>query len=136
MCVHGLTVPRAVLKAACAEHLRSHFVLHQSAHEQLCAPADSQETSRQVHAIHFYMSRLASGCTRVCLPPHSRCPSNLSICFRHMSQVIRENQVIVVVGETGSGKTTQMTQYLYEEGYARQVCVVCVSRSCSMSRGV
>ena len=31
-------------------------------------------------------------------------------------QVIRENQVVVVVGETGSGKTTQMTQYLYEDG--------------------
>lgn len=28
--------------------------------------------------------------------------------------VIRENQVIVVVGQTGSGKTTQLTQYLYE----------------------
>lgn len=26
------------------------------------------------------------------------------------TQVIRENQVVVVVGETGSGKTTQMTQ--------------------------
>ena len=26
------------------------------------------------------------------------------------SQVIRENQIVVVVGETGSGKTTQMTQ--------------------------
>lgn len=25
-------------------------------------------------------------------------------------QVVRENQVIVVVGETGSGKTTQLTQ--------------------------
>lgn len=25
-------------------------------------------------------------------------------------QVIRENQVVVVVGETGSGKTTQLTQ--------------------------
>jgi HrpA-like RNA helicase len=25
-------------------------------------------------------------------------------------QIIRENQVVVVVGETGSGKTTQMTQ--------------------------
>lgn len=34
-----------------------------------------------------------------------------------MLQVIRENQVVVVVGETGSGKTTQMTQYLHEEGY-------------------
>ena len=31
--------------------------------------------------------------------------------------IIRENSVIVVVGETGSGKTTQLTQYLMEEGY-------------------
>lgn len=36
-----------------------------------------------------------------------------------MLQVIRENQVVIVVGETGSGKTTQMTQYLYEEGFTR-----------------
>ena len=34
------------------------------------------------------------------------------------SQVIAENQVIVIVGETGSGKTTQLTQYMMEEGYA------------------
>ncbi|GKY95488.1 hypothetical protein MPSEU_000510400 [Mayamaea pseudoterrestris] len=32
-------------------------------------------------------------------------------------QVIRENNVVVIVGETGSGKTTQLTQYLMEEGY-------------------
>lgn len=31
-------------------------------------------------------------------------------------EAIRENQVLVVIGETGSGKTTQMTQYLIEEG--------------------
>ncbi|KAJ9063071.1 DEAH-box ATP-dependent RNA helicase prp22 [Entomophthora muscae] len=30
---------------------------------------------------------------------------------------VRENQILVVVGDTGSGKTTQMTQYLLEEGY-------------------
>ena len=30
--------------------------------------------------------------------------------------VIRDNQVLVVVGETGSGKTTQMTQFLHEDG--------------------
>jgi ATP-dependent RNA helicase DHX8/PRP22 len=29
----------------------------------------------------------------------------------------RENQVLVIIGETGSGKTTQMTQYLAEAGY-------------------
>lgn len=32
---------------------------------------------------------------------------------------IRNNQVIVVIGETGSGKTTQITQYLYEEGFCK-----------------
>ncbi|KAF8151992.1 putative PRP16-RNA-dependent ATPase [Mycena galopus ATCC 62051] len=33
-----------------------------------------------------------------------------------LMKVIRENQVIVVVGETGSGKTTQLAQFLYEDG--------------------
>ncbi|KAL8162870.1 hypothetical protein V2J09_014359 [Rumex salicifolius] len=40
-------------------------------------------------------------------------------------QVIRENQVVVVVGETGSGKTTQLTQYLYEDGYTSYGIVGC-----------
>ncbi|GBG65277.1 hypothetical protein CBR_g50319 [Chara braunii] len=40
-------------------------------------------------------------------------------------QVIRENQVIVVVGETGSGKTTQMTQYLHEDGYTTYGMIGC-----------
>ncbi|KAJ3205103.1 DEAH-box RNA helicase prp16 [Entophlyctis luteolus] len=34
-------------------------------------------------------------------------------------QVIRDNQIVIVVGETGSGKTTQLAQYLHEEGYSR-----------------
>ena len=33
--------------------------------------------------------------------------------------VIKENPIIIVVGETGSGKTTQLTQYLYEAGYSK-----------------
>lgn len=31
-------------------------------------------------------------------------------------KTIKENQFVVIVGETGSGKTTQIVQYLYEEG--------------------
>lgn len=38
---------------------------------------------------------------------------------------IRENQVLVVVGDTGSGKTTQMTQYLAEEGFADRGKIGC-----------
>uniref|UniRef100_A0A0C9RLQ8 RNA helicase n=1 Tax=Wollemia nobilis TaxID=56998 RepID=A0A0C9RLQ8_9CONI len=40
-------------------------------------------------------------------------------------QVVRENQVIVVVGETGSGKTTQLTQYLHEDGYTTYGMIGC-----------
>uniref|UniRef100_A0A8W8KG70 Helicase ATP-binding domain-containing protein n=1 Tax=Magallana gigas TaxID=29159 RepID=A0A8W8KG70_MAGGI len=39
--------------------------------------------------------------------------------------VIRDNNVIVIVGETGSGKTTQLTQYLHEDGYTKYGMVGC-----------
>ncbi|CAI4034839.1 hypothetical protein SMKI_11G2910 [Saccharomyces mikatae IFO 1815] len=48
-------------------------------------------------------------CTKESLPVF-RCRSQLL-------SLIRENQVVVIIGETGSGKTTQLAQYLYEEGY-------------------
>ncbi|KAK6203594.1 P-loop containing nucleoside triphosphate hydrolase protein [Scheffersomyces amazonensis] len=32
-------------------------------------------------------------------------------------QTVRDNQFVVIVGETGSGKTTQIVQYLSEEGF-------------------
>ena len=32
-------------------------------------------------------------------------------------QVVNDNQVVVIIGETGSGKTTQLAQYLNEQGY-------------------
>ena len=37
----------------------------------------------------------------------------------------RDNQILVVIGETGSGKTTQMTQYLAEAGYTAQGRIGC-----------
>ncbi|KAK6332833.1 DEAH-box RNA helicase prp16 [Orbilia brochopaga] len=40
-------------------------------------------------------------------------------------RVIRDNQVIIVIGETGSGKTTQLTQFLYEDGYGKQGMIGC-----------
>lgn len=44
---------------------------------------------------------------------------------KELMNVIREHQVCVIVGETGSGKTTQLAQYLEEEGYARFGVIGC-----------
>ena len=38
---------------------------------------------------------------------------------------VNDNQVLVVIGETGSGKTTQMTQYLAEIGYTTHGKIGC-----------
>ncbi len=46
-------------------------------------------------------------------------------CRSNLLKIIRENQVIVVVGETGSGKTTQLTQYLHEDGYSKFGVIGC-----------
>ncbi|GAA5976865.1 hypothetical protein JCM10908_005655 [Rhodotorula pacifica] len=40
-------------------------------------------------------------------------------------KIVRENQVVVVIGETGSGKTTQLTQFLHEEGYSNFGLIGC-----------
>ncbi|KAJ0881939.1 putative RNA helicase [Helianthus annuus] len=36
---------------------------------------------------------------------------------KELIQAVNDNQVLIVIGETGSGKTTQVTQYLAEVGY-------------------
>ena len=62
-------------------------------------------------------------------------------------QAVRQNQVLVVIGETGSGKTTQLTQYLLEEGFCqkgkriactqpRRVAAISVAKRVSEEMGV
>eukprot|EP00158_Paraphelidium_tribonemae_P004509 Partr_v1_DN26795_c0_g1_i2_m8449 putative DEAH (Asp-Glu-Ala-His) box polypeptide len=44
------------------------------------------------------------------------------------SRILKEvalNRIIVLVGETGSGKTTQIPQFLFDAGYARRGMIAC-----------
>ncbi|CAB3398143.1 unnamed protein product [Caenorhabditis bovis] len=44
---------------------------------------------------------------------------------RKLIEAMLDNQILVVVGETGSGKTTQMTQYAVEAGLVRRGKIGC-----------
>ncbi len=44
---------------------------------------------------------------------------------QELLNIIRDNQVTIIIGETGSGKTTQLTQFLYEEGYGKRGMIGC-----------
>lgn len=57
---------------------------------------------------------------------------------------IKQNQVLIVVGDTGSGKTTQMAQYIYEENLVegmigctqpRRVAAISVAKRVSEEKG-
>jgi ATP-dependent RNA helicase DHX8/PRP22 len=46
--------------------------------------------------------------------------------FRNqLLEAVKAHQILIVVGDTGSGKTTQLTQYLAEAGYANEGTIGC-----------
>ena len=51
-------------------------------------------------------------------------------------EIIKEKKILIIEGETGSGKTTQIPQYLYENGYCnnnKKICVTQPRRVAAMS---
>jgi len=44
---------------------------------------------------------------------------------KQLLDAVKENQLMIVVGDTGSGKTTQLTQYLAEAGYGNNGIIGC-----------
>jgi ATP-dependent RNA helicase DHX8/PRP22 len=51
--------------------------------------------------------------------------STLLVCLDLLIDLQKQHQVLIVVGDTGSGKTTQMTQYLAEDGFADKSRIGC-----------
>lgn len=74
------------------------------------------------------------------------CKSPLWCMKKYFFPFFRDNSIVIVVGETGSGKTTQLTQYLHEDGYTdygmigctqpRRVAAMSVAKRVSEEMGV
>ena len=43
----------------------------------------------------------------------------------HILETVRNSQVCILIGETGSGKSTQLVQYLYDAGFGENGVIVC-----------
>ena len=50
---------------------------------------------------------------------------NLFLGHNNYYYLLLSFSVVIIVGETGSGKTTQLTQYLHEDGYTKYGMIGC-----------
>ena len=62
---------------------------------------------------------------RTAVEPHLAYPAELPVSQAHdeIARALRDHQVVVVAGETGSGKTTQLPKMLLELGHGRRAMV-------------
>jgi pre-mRNA-splicing factor ATP-dependent RNA helicase DHX38/PRP16 len=56
-------------------------------------------------------------------------------CKESILRAVRENSVVVVEGETGSGKTTQLVQFMHEAGYTKLGKIGCTQVNAQAAPG-
>ena len=81
----------------------------------------------QMYGRHVGAGKVSSGESKQKAIQHQRRSLPVFAVRQELLNIIRENSVVIIVGETGSGKTTQLTQYLHEEGYSNNGMIGCTS---------
>ncbi|AMD21931.1 HFR076Wp [Eremothecium sinecaudum] len=96
--------------------------------DPILAP-EKEFTDKQLATTAWERNRMKENITygkRVNLPMKQQRESLPIFSLRQeLVNVISAKQFVVIVGETGSGKTTQLTQYLYEEGFTVNGIIGC-----------
>ena len=75
--------------------------------------------------VYFYLNVLGSFCSGLTVW------TMLVVCVlvtgvvQAIMELITHNDVCIICGETGSGKTTQVPQFLFEAGYGYYACFCC-----------
>ncbi len=84
---------------------------------QEAAPEWKQQTMGKAVSFGFPTKHKSMAESRAALPVYAL--------KQELINAVTENQVLVVIGETGSGKTTQMTQYMAEAGFTSKGIIAC-----------
>lgn len=79
----------------------------------------------QKYARHIGAGQVSSGESKLRTMQQQRQNLPVFAVRQELLNIIRENSVVIIVGETGSGKTTQLTQYLHEDGYSKNGIIGC-----------
>ena len=99
----------------------------EEAAKRKAAGIDEEEEAKQANKFsrHMKASQAASAFSRSKTLREQREYLPAFAVREDLLRVIRDNQVTIVVGETGSGKTTQLTQFLLEAGYGQSGMIGC-----------
>ncbi|XP_057808881.1 pre-mRNA-splicing factor ATP-dependent RNA helicase DEAH10-like [Salvia miltiorrhiza] len=92
------------------------------------APKADFIARRQKIEKHRKALPIASGVQNLC--QRNDCASNFWYCAveKRLVEEVRNNDVLIIVGETGSGKTTQLPQYLFDGGFCRNGRVIGITQ--------
>ena len=99
----------------------------EEAAKRKAAGIDEEEEAKQANKFsrHMKTSQAASAFSRSKTLREQREYLPAFAVREDILRVIRDNQITIVVGETGSGKTTQLTQFLLEAGYGQSGMIGC-----------
>jgi hypothetical protein len=91
-------------------HTYIHTYIHTSIH-----PSIHPSIHTYIHTcMHAYMAHSSTpACFSQVADKHATCTSS------QIMEAVNQNDFVVICGETGSGKTTQLPQFLYEAGYTQ-----------------
>ncbi|CAO1616760.1 unnamed protein product [Parajaminaea phylloscopi] len=93
--------------------------------DQAVHDTESEAQSSSKFAVHLQTAKGASEFSRAKTLKEQRQFLPAFAVRDELMNVIRENQVIIVIGETGSGKTTQLAQFMHEDGYTGSGTIGC-----------
>ena len=92
------------------------LLLEHLQHLELSAPATTKPLEEKVATMRKDFGRECSRFLKA-LPIYAK--------RREIVEAVRNNQVVILIGETGSGKSTQIVQYLYDAGFAEKGIIAC-----------